>query len=64
MLTTTKHPARFRLGSNADGSAICEHRDLSVCPECATHPLCVEVVGAHFLVADLAERDELLAAIA
>lgn len=50
--------------TNADGSAICIHRDLSVCPGCATHPLIVHVSGAHFLCADEAERDLLLSLVA
>lgn len=32
----------------ADGSLVCPHRDLSVCPACAQRPEAVEVVGAHF----------------
>lgn len=36
--------------TQADGTAVCPHRDLSVCPECAT---------AHYFVEDPTERDEL-----
>ena len=58
--------------TNADGSAVCPHRDLTVCPhrdltvcpDCATHPHIVEVVGAHYHLPDAADRAELLVAIA
>lgn len=50
-------PASF----NADGSAVCAHRDLSVCPLCAAHPFYVEVVGAHYWVPEASERAELRA---
>jgi hypothetical protein len=40
---------------NPDGSLVCEHRDLSVCPKCAALPDVVEVCGAHFLM-NAAER--------
>jgi hypothetical protein len=35
--------------TNADGSAVCPHRDLSVCPACAhaDHDL-IAVAGSHF----------------
>lgn len=47
--------------TNADGSAVCPHRDLSVCPECATDPAMVEVFGAHYYLPDPVERAILLA---
>lgn len=47
-----------------DGSVVCHHRDISCCPECATHPEIVEVYGVHYHVPDAAERAELLADIA
>jgi hypothetical protein len=54
-----------RYRSNADGSAVCQHRDLSVCPTCAAaDDRLVDVVGAHFLIVDPAERAELLAQMA
>jgi len=48
---------KFR--SNADGTAVCAHRDLSVCDECAKDESIVEVVGAHYHVPNPADRDEL-----
>lgn len=43
--------------TNADGTAVCPHRDLSVCPDCYTaDPALIEVAGAHFHVTDLHER--------
>lgn len=43
--------------SNADGSAVCPHRDLSCCARCvASDPALVDVAGAHFHVTDLHER--------
>lgn len=50
--------------TNADGSAVCPHRDLTVCADCATHPHIVEVFGAHYHLTDADDRAELLAAIA
>jgi hypothetical protein len=47
--------------TNADGSLVCDHRDLSCCEACADHPEIVEVYGSHFLVTDPTERAELLA---
>jgi hypothetical protein len=42
---------------NADGSAVCAHRDLSVCPKClAADPNLVDVSGAVYLVDDPDER--------
>lgn len=38
---------------NADGSAVCAHRDLSVCPKClAADPNLVDVSGSVFLVTE------------
>lgn len=62
MSTNATTVIRFR--SNADGTAVCPHRDLSVCTECASHPEIVEVSGAHFHIADPAERAELAAMLA
>lgn len=51
--------------TNADGTAVCPHRDLSVCDPCAAaDPMLVEVLGAHFHARDEAERDEFLAILA
>jgi hypothetical protein len=50
--------------TNADGTAVCPHRDLSVCPACASDPAVVEVVGAHYYIPDAAERARLLAELA
>jgi hypothetical protein len=47
--------------SNADGTAVCPHRDLSVCPHCATDPTLVEVAGAHYHLPDPADRAALQA---
>jgi hypothetical protein len=53
-------PADFRTGH--DGALACRHRDCSCCDECASaHPEIVEVYGAHFWVADVAERARLRA---
>lgn len=38
--------------TNADGSLVCPHRDLSVCPPCAMLPNVREVYGAYFLMTD------------
>jgi hypothetical protein len=47
---------------NADGSAVCRHRDLSVCPGCrAANGAYVVVHGATYHVPDPAERAELVA---
>ncbi len=45
--------------TNADGSAVCPHRDMSVCADCATHPHIVEVFGAHYHLTDPADREAL-----
>lgn len=37
-----------RYRTNADGSAVCPHRDLSVCPACRKDPNLVEASGAWF----------------
>lgn len=48
--------------TNADGSAVCPHRDLSVCTPCAAADrMLVEVEGVHFLALTNAERIEFLA---
>jgi hypothetical protein len=37
--------------TNADGSVVCKHRDLSVCPAClAADPNLVDVLGAVFVM--------------
>jgi hypothetical protein len=44
--------------TQADGSVVCPHRDLSVCPPClAADPNLVDVVGAVFLIPLGPERD-------
>jgi hypothetical protein len=53
---------KFR--SNADGTAVCIHRDLSVCDECAKHEAIVEVIGAHYYVPNATEREMLRAELA
>lgn len=60
-MNTTAAPA-FR--TNDDGTAVCPHRDLTVCAECATHPEVVAVAGAHFHMPDADERAELMEALA
>lgn len=49
---------------NADGSAVCRHRDLSVCAECATDDRYVEVYGVHYFIDDPRERLALLEELA
>jgi len=49
--------------TNADGSAVCRHRDLSVCDQCATDERYVEVAGVHYWIPDAVERAELQAAL-
>jgi hypothetical protein len=56
------YPSKYR--TNADGSAVCPHRDLSVCSSCATDPTLVNVAGAHFHFPDPADRAALAAALA
>lgn len=52
---TTTHADDFRF--NADGSLVCIHRDLSCCEDCANaHDEVTNVVGAHYWIADPAER--------
>lgn len=46
---TTPTPMPWTWTTNADGSLVCPHRDLSVCPSCAELPQVVEAAGAHFL---------------
>lgn len=41
-------PAPETWRTNADGSLVCPHRDLSVCPACSSLPGVTEVAGAHF----------------
>lgn len=49
----------------ADGTLVCPHRDLSVCPSCAdAHEACVEVVGAHFWLPDADDRALVAAGVA
>jgi hypothetical protein len=50
----------LRHHTQADGTIVCRHRDLSCCADCAKHPFVVEVAGAHFYVPNLIERTELL----
>ena len=55
----------MRYRTNADGSAVCRHRNLGVCPDCAAaDPELVEVVGAYYHVPDPDERAELQALVA
>lgn len=44
---------------NPDGSLVCPHRDLTVCPRCAEHPDVIDVVGAHYLDTDGTIREAL-----
>lgn len=51
-------PSGWRHGH--DGELACPHRDCSVCPGCAAaHDECVDVLGAHYWVADADERSAL-----
>jgi len=53
------------LRSNADGSVVCAHRDLSCCERClAADEQLVDVYGAVYRVPDPAERAALLAELA
>lgn len=46
---------------NSDGSAVCSHRDLSVCDACkAADPMLRDILGATFLLTD-AEYAEVMA---
>lgn len=42
--------------TNADGSLVCQHRDLSCCPVCSDRPEIVDVYGHHYFVPDPVER--------
>lgn len=54
-------PAAF----NADGSAVCLHRDLTVCPDCRRGDVAyVEVHGAVYWIPNPVERAELLTLLA
>lgn len=56
-------PTKYR--SNADGTAVCRHRDLSVCADCAAaDEALVPVSGAYYHVPNPAERAALAAALA
>lgn len=46
---------------NADGTAVCPHRDLSVCSHCATDARYIEVAGAHYFIPDPGERAAIMA---
>jgi hypothetical protein len=53
--TTTTNPARWN--TNADGSLVCPHRDLSVCPSClAAHDTVIDVFGAAYYTPDPVDR--------
>lgn len=56
---TVVHMETNKYRTNADGSAACHHRDLTVCTNCATHPHIVEVFGAHYYLPDPADREAL-----
>ena len=45
-----QHPGHSTWTTNADGSAVCPHRDLTVCTDCRYHPDVVEVGGAFFIL--------------
>lgn len=50
-----------RYHEQADGSVVCRHRDVSVCPACLAADEClVDVMGAVFYVPDPVERAELI----
>ncbi len=51
--------------TNADGSAVCPHRDLTCCPDCvASDVRLVDVAGEYYFVPDPAERAALIADLA
>ncbi len=58
MMKTQSQPRSFR--TNADGSLVCDHRDLSCCDACvAKHaPHIVDVYGRHFWFESDAELGE------
>lgn len=57
-------PAGFREDPDT-GELRCPHRDLSTCPTCAVeHVEIVEVVGAHFWIAEEEARAILIAEMA
>ena len=43
-------PKGFRRGTQEE--IACKHRDLSVCPDCATADFLVEVYGVHYFAPD------------
>lgn len=54
-------PAGWR--ENDDGTAVCPHRDLSVCSSCANEPELVDGRGAYFWIGDSELRAEAKAAL-
>lgn len=64
-MTNTEAPPTGWTEDPSTGHLACPHRDLSVCDTCdhAT-PEAVEVVGAHFWIADPADREALAAEMA
>lgn len=53
-MTITK---KSQFDTNADGTLVCIHRDLTCCSACAdAHEEVTEVFGAHYWIADPAER--------
>jgi hypothetical protein len=59
---TRRLPRGWR--TNSDDSAVCPHRDLSVCPKCEnSYVELVNVYGECFWVSDEQDRAELLSSI-
>jgi hypothetical protein len=58
-------PGKPRGHEQADGSFVCEHRDLSCCPAClAKYDTLVDVVGAVFYLPDPRDRAAIKAQMA
>lgn len=65
MTYTNESTTKTQFNHNADdGRLICRHRDLSCCDACAAaHEEIVDVYGAHFWIADAAEREAMIAMV-
>ena len=51
--------------TQADGSIVCRHRDVSCCDACATKiPHCYMIYGRHFFLPDPAGRAEVVTLLA
>lgn len=58
-MTTTRIPAHWN--EQADGTLVCPHRSLSVCPDCFdAYDEVVDVWGVAYWIADPADRAEII----